>query len=197
MAHILWSDDEYSTTHTLVGGKGANLGRLTRAGFDVPAGFTVTTAAHDVFLGGDLPDRVVAMLSEADPGCTTSLASVCARIREAVLAQEMPASVAESIRAAYAEMAGEPYVAVRSSGTAEDLASASFAGLHDTYLDIRGGQDVVNAVHACWASLFTERATAYRASRGFDHRAARMGVVVQIMVESEAAGGAVHWQPPH
>jgi pyruvate,water dikinase len=168
--------------------KGANLGRLTRAGFVVPAGFTVTTEAHGAFLGGGLLMRLLAVLDEIDPGDPATVAPACARVREAVLEHPMPASVADSIRAAYAGLPGDPYVAVRSSGTAEDLAGASFAGLHDTYLDIRGSEDVVAAVQACWASLFTERATAYRAGHGFDHGVARMGVVVQRMVESEAAG---------
>jgi pyruvate,water dikinase len=189
MADIVWFGEESSTVHGLVGGKGANLGRLTRAGFAVPPGFTVTTEAHGVFLlGGGLLDRMIAVLDEIDPDDPATVAPACARVREAVLEHPMPSAVTDAIRAAYAELSGEPYVAVRSSGTAEDLAGASFAGLHDTYLDIRGADDVVSAVQACWASLFTERATTYRASRGFDHRVARMGVVVQRMVESEAAG---------
>jgi pyruvate,water dikinase len=188
MADIVWFHEDTSTAHDLVGGKGANLGRLTRAGFVVPRGFTVTTEAHGAFLDGGLLMRLLAVLDEIDPGEPATVAPACARVRQAVLEHPMPASVAESIRAAYAVLTGDPYVAVRSSGTAEDLAGASFAGVHDTYLDIRGAEDVVAAVQACWASLFTERATAYRAGHGFDHGVARMGVVVQRMVESESAG---------
>ena len=183
MPDILWFDDPDACVHELVGGKGANLGRLTGAGFVVPPGFTVTTRAHDGFLDGGLLDELLAILEEGG-----ELAARCDRVRDAVLAHPMPPSVADSIRAAYAKLGDEPHVAVRSSGTAEDLAGASFAGLHDTYLDTRGADDVVDAVKRCWASLFTERAVAYRGQHGFDHRVARMGVVVQIMVEADAAG---------
>jgi len=208
VADVVWFHQQSSTVHDLVGGKGANLGRLTRAGFVVPPGFTVTTEAHDAFLAGGLLTRLLTVLDEIDPEDPATVAPACVRVREAVLGHPVPASVADAIRAAYAELTGgltegltgglteapagasggEPYVAVRSSGTAEDLAGASFAGLHDTYLDIRGADDVVDAVRACWASLFTERATAYRAGHGFDHAVARMGVVVQTMVEADAAG---------
>ena len=92
------------------------------------------------------------------------------------------------IAEAYARVRREPYVAVRSSGTAEDLEGTSFAGMHDTYLDVRGAEGVIDAVKRCWASLWTARATAYRADHGFDSSAIGIAVVVQKMVESEVSG---------
>jgi pyruvate,water dikinase len=96
--------------------------------------------------------------------------------------------VAKEITEAYAALGPDPYVAVRSSGTAEDMADASFAGLHDTFLDVKGADSVIDAVKDCWASLWTARATAYRKARGFDHLAVSLPVVVQMMAEADVAG---------
>lgn len=144
------------------GGKGANLGELLHAGFDVPAGFVVTTAAHR------------AALRSAAPGQSEDSVAV-------------PEDVAAGIRLAYAGMGGGR-VAVRSSATAEDLPGAAFAGQQDTYLNITGGDAVVQAVRDCWASLFSERATAYRDRLGIDPASVAMAVVVQAMVQPDSAG---------
>ena len=100
----------------------------------------------------------------------------------------MPADVAKRIRELYSTLGNNSYVAVRSSGTAEDMAEASFAGLHDTYLDVVGADAVIDAVKRCWASMWTARATSYRNALGFDHMQARIAVVVQRMIESEVSG---------
>ncbi|GAB3410722.1 PEP-utilizing enzyme [Flindersiella endophytica] len=156
----------------LVGGKAANLGELTRAGLPVPAGFCLTT--HAYALAAD-----AAGLGEHDAGSPA---------RERLLATEVPAEVAAEVGRAYSELAGDGPVAVRSSATAEDLPFASFAGQHDSYLEVRGLTAVVDAVRRCWASLWTDRAVSYREANGIDHDSVRLAVVVQQMVDSQVAG---------
>ncbi|WP_163506654.1 PEP/pyruvate-binding domain-containing protein [Fodinicola acaciae] len=153
-----------------VGGKAANLGVLTSAGFPVPEGFCVTTEAYA---------RVAPDLDFDAPDLAT-------KARAALLDAEVPPDLADAIRRAYAEIGGP--VAVRSSATAEDLPDASFAGQQDTYLHIIGGDAVIDAVRRCWASLWTDRAVAYRQSNDVDHRSVKLAVVVQKMVEATTAG---------
>lgn len=181
--------DNRATDHDAVGGKAASLGRLTQGGFPIPPGFTVTTAAYSAFIGqAGLSDRIQQLLSQADYSDAERLERLTADIRSAIAEGPMPDEVASAIVAAYRELGGELFVAVRSSGTAEDLAEASFAGLHDTYLDIRGEAALLDAVKRCWSSLWTARATSYRSHGGYEHSRALLAVVVQQMVESEAAG---------
>jgi phosphohistidine swiveling domain-containing protein len=159
-----------------VGGKAANLGELIRAGFDVPPGFCVTTAAYRLAVRGSI----------VEAGDVTDAQSA----RAAVLAAPFPEAVADAVRAAYArlEPGAEGRVAVRSSATAEDLPGASFAGQQDTFLNVAGIDDVLDAVHRCWASLWTDRAVAYRAAQGIDGSVVALAVVVQRMVDAESAG---------
>ncbi|HEX4110208.1 MAG TPA: PEP/pyruvate-binding domain-containing protein [Solirubrobacteraceae bacterium] len=187
-SHVLRFDDEASGTHDLVGGKGANLGRLTHAGFPVPPGFTVTTAGHAAFLAGDgLAAEIDALAAGLDHEHADELERGTAAIRELIVGRELPEAIAGPVREAYATLGDGTYVAVRSSGTAEDLAEASFAGMHDTYLDIVGADGVLDAIKRCWASLWTARAASYRHTKGFDHRGG-IAVVVQTMVPSEVSG---------
>jgi rifampicin phosphotransferase len=165
-----FSDVEQSMV-AAVGGKGAGLGELSRIdGVRVPDGFCVTTDAFRRALDGvDL---------DGDP----------AAIREAIEAAALPEEIAAAILASYARLGDDTPCAVRSSATAEDLPTASFAGQQDSYLDVRGPEAILDGVRCCWASLFTDRAVAYREQNGFDHRAVAMGVVVQRMVAATAAG---------
>ncbi|MDQ4213688.1 PEP/pyruvate-binding domain-containing protein [Microbacterium sp. ASV81] len=156
-----------------VGGKAANLGELIRAGFDVPTGFCITTQAYRLAVRG----------TAVEDGTTTDAPAA----RAAILAAPFPDSVADVLRAAYTRL-GEGPVAVRSSATAEDLPGASFAGQQDTYLGIAGIDDVLDAVQRCWASLWTDRAVAYRAAQGIDGAGVALAVVVQSMVDAESAG---------
>jgi len=191
MPYIARFDHEQATDHDLVGGKGANLGRLTAAGFPVPGGFTVTTEAYDLFLGDKaLRDVITGTLADADYEDAEAMTIATGQIREAILAATAPQVLDSAIREAYAALGGDQQlrVAVRSSGTAEDLAEASFAGMHDTYLDITGSDAVLDAVKRCWASLWTTRATTYRHNQGFDHDEASLAVVIQTMVESAVSG---------
>jgi phosphohistidine swiveling domain-containing protein len=152
-----------------VGGKAANLGELIGAGFPVPPGFAVTTAAYV---------RAATALDLTDPQ----------RAREALASAELPAGVAESVRAAYAGLGVDVPVAVRSSATAEDLPWASFAGQQDTYLNVVGTDAVLDAVRRCWASLWTDRAVSYRETQGIDHGDVQLAVVVPRMVDAQVAG---------
>lgn len=176
----------------LAGGKGANLGELLRAGFRVPDGFVITTAAYAALLQGtDLADRLAVILA-ADGGNTESAESIDrtedgSTIRAAFAATRMPAAVRAEIVAAYRPFAGRP-LAVRSSATAEDLPGAAFAGQQDTYLNVLGEEALLEAVRNCWASLWTDRAMSYRARQGIAPQDVAIAVVVQTMVPADAAG---------
>jgi phosphoenolpyruvate synthase/pyruvate phosphate dikinase len=157
------------------GGKGANLGALLRAGFPVPDGFVVTTAAYDRFVADNgLAERIVSLAG--DPGA----------IGELFVGGTVPGEVSQAITAAYADL-GAGAVAVRSSATAEDLPGASFAGQQETFLNVTGSEAVLAAVRRCWASLWTERAMAYRAARASEGPLS-IAVVIQHMVPAAVSG---------
>jgi len=181
----VWFADPDAIDHARVGGKGANLGRLTQGGFVVPPGFVVPTDAYDAHIES-IKSRVTELLATVDYTDAAQLDTVVAEIRGLITATDMPPAVRGEILAAYASL-GDIFVAVRSSGTAEDLEGASFAGLHDTYLDIKGNDALIDAVKRCWASLWTARAVSYRKSQGFTLFPA-IAIVVQTMVESEVSG---------
>lgn len=153
----------------LAGGKGANLGELIRAGVAVPDGFVLTTEAY----------ALAAAAAGVDPGDPLGA-------RERLIGTPMPAEIWAEVRDAYRALGGP--VAVRSSATAEDLPEASFAGQQDTILDVDGESALLDAVRRCWASLWNERAVAYRATHGVDERGLRLAVVVQRMVPATIAG---------
>ena len=176
----------------LVGGKGANLIVLTAAGFPVPAGFVITSQAYQEFLSSaKWFDAVVAELDFARP---ERLCEQCREIRRRLVGGELPESVRGPIVAALQEM-GSGAFAVRSSSTFEDLAQAAFAGQHDTYLNVRGVERVLDRVRACFASLWEDRAVLYRHHQGFSQMAARMAVVVQRQIDSDVAGVAFSVDP--
>ncbi|MDX8152752.1 PEP/pyruvate-binding domain-containing protein [Patulibacter brassicae] len=181
----VWFADPQATDHDVVGGKGANLGRLVQAGFPVPEGFVVSTRAYDAHVDA-LRDGVRELLDGLPAGDLAALEDAAATIRERIEQAAIPDAVSMPVRAAYAEL-GSGFVAVRSSGTAEDLEGAAFAGQHDTYLDVRGENELLDAVRGAWASLYTARAIDYRRQRGIDPLPS-IAVVVQRMVASEVAG---------
>jgi phosphohistidine swiveling domain-containing protein len=174
----------------LVGGKGANLGLCAGAGLPVPPGFTVTTTGYGTFLTQTGLDRVIgSALAELDFADIASVEDRMADVRAAIVATALPAELLAEIHAGYGTLGAETHVAVRSSGTAEDLAEASFAGLHDTFLHVRGADGVAEAVRRCWASMWTARATIYRHQHGLNDVAKiRMAVVIQEMVDAEVSG---------
>ena len=185
-AVTVWFSDPRSTDLSVVGGKGANLGRLTQSGFLVPPGFVVGTAAYVSHIES-IKARISEVLANVNYGDPNALEESVGRIRALITGVDMPAAIADEISTGYAKLGAELFVAVRSSGTAEDLEGASFAGLHDTYLDIRGNAPLIDAVKRCWASLWTARAVSYRRTRGFSQFPS-IAVVVQTMVESEVSG---------
>jgi rifampicin phosphotransferase len=174
----------------LVGGKGANLGELSRLeGVRVPDGFCVSTAAFERVMAaapalGGLLDRLALLKAEDRP----AIRELSAAIREAIEGIAIPEDIQGAIADFLARLGEREAYAVRSSGTAEDLPGASFAGQQETYLNVIGTPAVLKHVSRCWASLFTERAVAYRLQHGFDHRKVHMAVVVQKMLVPQAAG---------
>ncbi|KRE70295.1 phosphoenolpyruvate synthase [Arthrobacter sp. Soil762] len=178
----------------LVGGKAANLGELLAAGLPVPDGFCLTTEAYRQATAGHahrtdgLLANVHTALQATPDGDLPALAALASRARDLVQNAPVPPEVAAAVEQAYTALGDNVPVAVRSSATAEDLPSASFAGQQDTYLNVVGAAAVVEAVRNCWASLWTDRAVSYRASRGIDPAAVALAVVVQRMVDATAAG---------
>src|SRR5829696_5122250 len=172
----------------VAGGKAANLGELVMAGFPVPAGFCVTTAAYDLVAANAGLEPTLAALAGTQPEDTVRLAELATEARSHLSDASVPEILGRAIAEAYGELGdGEP-VAVRSSATAEDLPQASFAGQQDTYLNVIGVESLLDAVRNCWASLWTDRAVSYRATNGIDPHGVRLAVVVQRMVDASVAG---------
>src|SRR5919107_1165841 len=178
------------TQVAVVGGKGAHLGELARIeGIRVPAGFCVTTDAFQQIMA-DAPsiDDRLDRLARLKPDDREAIRALSAEIRETLEGTAIPGDLAAAITRALARLGLQAAYAVRSSATAEDLPTASFAGQQDTYLNVAGPAAILQHVSRCWASLFTERAVTYRLRNGFDHRKAHMAVVVQQMVFPQASG---------
>jgi rifampicin phosphotransferase len=170
------------------GGKGASLTRMVNAGLPVPGGFHLTTAAYRDFVRENhLQLRIMAALENASVESPASLETASQAIRQLFEDAQIPAEIEMALVDAYAAMQNAP-VAVRSSATAEDLPDASFAGQQDTYLNVRGADALLAAVRACWASLWTPRAIAYRMKNAIDQEAVALAVVVQELVFADAAG---------
>jgi pyruvate,water dikinase len=191
---ILALAEATAATVPVVGGKAANLGELLTAGLPVPDGFCLTTAAYRQATAGHAeggPGLLAAIhhaLKTTNDDDLPALASLAGQARDVILAAPVPPDIAAAVEAAYMALGSDVPVAVRSSATAEDLPSASFAGQQDTYLNVVGAAAVVEAVRECWASLWTDRAVSYRATRGIDPAAVALAVVVQRMVDATAAG---------
>ncbi len=176
----------------IAGGEGANLGELVAAGFNVPPGFVLTTAAYDYFLeNSGIKDTIFELLAKVDASSEASLQDTSQRIRDLFDTVEIPSDLKEEILASYKALfkGKRPgLVAVRSSATAEDLPTASFAGQQDTYLNVESPEDLLDKVRRCWSSLFTPRAIYYRITKGFEHSKVKLAVVVQKMINSEISG---------
>jgi phosphoenolpyruvate synthase/pyruvate phosphate dikinase len=188
--YVLGLDETDQTQGALVGGKGANLGELTRIeGVDVPPGFCATTDAFRRIMAV-VPsiDERLDRLSRLDPDDREAIRALSADIRRAVEGTAIPDDVAAAITRSVTRLGGQAAYAVRSSATAEDLPTASFAGQQDSFLNVVGLAAILRDVSRCLASLFTERAVGYRVRNGFDHRKVQMAVVVQRMVFPRAAG---------
>ena len=185
---IAWFSEVGQGDIALAGGKGANLGEMSRAGMPVPPGFIVTAEAYFEFMRGAGLIRMARDLLEGlDSSDGKQLRQVASQIQENISQCEMPTSLSDEIRRYYREM-GEGLVAVRSSATAEDLPEASFAGQQRTFLNVEGENGVIEAVRGCWASLFEPTAIFYRVQHGFDHLQVGIAVPVQKMVQAKVSG---------
>ena len=195
-AYVLWFDELHREDVDIVGGKSSSLGEMTSStNVPVPYGYATTAHGYRYFMEETgLVERIKAKLEELhDVENSALLRKVTAEVRQMIMDEEMPAPLAEAIRKGYEELAqkvGEenPFVAVRSSATAEDLPDASFAGQQDTYLNVRGADMIIAKVKECYASTFTDRATYYRVKQGFDHMTVALSAAIQMMVYSKAAG---------
>ena len=193
---LLWFEQLEREDVAIVGGKSSSLGEMTaKVDVPVPYGFATTAHAYRYFFEkSGLDNEVRELVGElTDVEDSALLRDVCARIRQAILDKEMPQDLQDAIAAAYEELGkkmniDQPYVAVRSSATAEDLPDASFAGQQDTYLNVQGAETIIAKVKECYASCFTDRAVYYREKQGFDHLDVALSAAVQMMVFSKAAG---------
>lgn len=172
-----------------VGGKGASLGELQRAGVRVPPGFVVTTAAFEEHLeAADADGSIRRTIRQLDPDDLSAMTTATAQVRLRIESAAMPVAVLSAVAAALRELGETEPVAVRSSATSEDAEDASFAGLQDTYLWVRGTDAVIDHVRRCWASLYSVESVTYRLRRNIPEEGVAMGVVVQRMVDSGTSG---------
>jgi rifampicin phosphotransferase len=197
MKFIRWFHEIQSADVDLVGGKGANLGEMTQAELPVPPGFCLTAGAYRQFIDHHELEHAIRMILDGiDLQDADDLEASCGFIRDLINENPIPEAMQLEILESYRllgqqlglqERAAFP-VAVRSSATAEDLPTASFAGQQDTYLNVCGEESLLANVKSCWASLWTTRAVTYRTRQGFDHHKVYLAVVVQAMIPSEVAG---------
>ncbi len=194
--HILWFDELSKEDIPLVGGKNANLGEMLRAKIPVPPGFAITAQAYQEFITKTgIAAKIYKTIGETvtDPDNPKQYEEASKKIRGIIESTAMPTDIEKAIRAAYQDLdektgTAEAFVAVRSSATAEDLPGASFAGQQETYLNVKGADELVEKTVKCWSSLFTPRAIFYRDQKGFKHEQVLISVGVQIMVNAKAAG---------
>jgi len=191
---IRWFEQLSGGDTDQVGGKGANLGELVSFGMPVPPGFVLTANAFRQFLAeAGLRTTLIERLASLDVDDTDALQQASAELQRWVATAPIPNSVREAARQAYAELgtrcqAAQPFVAVRSSATAEDMPGTSFAGMNETFLNVRGEEALLEAIRGCWVSLYSPRVLFYRRKQGIPEEKIAIAVVVQAMVDSQAAG---------
>jgi len=198
MRYVVWLSEINKESIEIAGGKGANLAEMYNIGLPVPPAFIVTSNAYSKFLEyNELKEKIFDLLSDLDYENTEELEKRTKKIREMIVNSEIPDDIEEEIIEAYETLSmsdvnffiKEPcFVAVRSSATAEDLLSASFAGQQETFLNVKGNSSLLEAIKKCWASLFTARATYYRHKKGFSHEKTLIAVIVQKMINAEKSG---------
>lgn len=189
-SYILDFQEIDKTKLAMVGGKGANLGELSRiVGIQVPEGFCVTTAAYKVIIENNKEfNSLLDQLSLLKADNRKGISEISAKIRNVIEGIDIPADIDQEITGSLAQLGDHNAYAVRSSATAEDLPTASFAGQQDTYLNIIGKEAILRHISKCWASLFTDRAVTYRIQNNFGHHKVQLSVVIQKMLFPEAAG---------
>ncbi len=193
---VLWFEDVRNTDVPLVGGKNASLGEMINAGLPVPPGFAVTAYSYEKYIQEkSIAEKIYKIISETvtDLNDPKQYDTASKKIRELIEKTPMPKQIETAVRTAYKELnqrleLEDTFVAVRSSATAEDLPDASFAGQQETYLNVKGADDLIDKVRKCWSSLFTPRAIFYRNEKGFPHEKVFISVGVQKMVNSGCAG---------
>ena len=197
---VLWFDRIGIEDTSLVGGKNASLGEmysnLKTDGIKIPNGFTVTSFSYNYFIDFNrLKEKIFKILKGIDAKDVKSLKSGGKQIRELILKGNFPPDLQEKIADSYELLKGKdkinPDVAVRSSATAEDLVGASFAGQQETYLNVRGKDELMGAIRKCFASLFTDRAISYRQDKGFNRFEIALSVGIQKMVRSDLGSSGV------
>ena len=183
----------------LVGGKSANLGEMTRAGFPVPPGFSLTSTAYQKVIDyNHLEDDIRRLLKGLDVHDSKKLQSTSKKVRSLILKADIPPELTKQIFSHYRKLGtskNPALVAVRSSATAEDLPEASFAGQQESFLNIKGEANLIQAIRSAWASLFTARTIFYRATKGFDHFKVKLAVPIQLMIQSDISGVAFSVNP--
>ena len=193
---ILWFEELRKTDVPLVGGKNASLGEMTNAKIPVPPGFAITAYAYKVFITKtDIAEKIYKIIADTvtDVNDPKQYEAASKKIRKLIELTKMPKELEKEIRSAYKTLCDKTkianmYVAVRSSATAEDLPDASFAGQQETFLNVRGANELLKNTIKCWSSLFTPRAIFYRTEKGFKHEDVLISVGVQKMVNSKSAG---------
>jgi len=193
---VLWFETVRNTDVPIVGGKNASLGEMINAGLPVPPGFAVTAYSYEKFIEGTrIAEKIYQIIKETvtDPNDPKQYDTASKKIRELINRTSMPKDVENAVKSAYKTLCkklnlNDAFVAVRSSATAEDLPDASFAGQQETFLNVKGADDLLDKVVKCWSSLFTPRAIFYRNEKGFAHEKVFISVGVQKMVNSRAAG---------
>lgn len=187
--YVLWFHEIDKDDVAKVGGKGANLGEMTQAGFPVPEGFVVTSAAYKHMIEvNNLEDKIKAVLKGLNVEDATALNRASKQVIDLIEKSPFPEEIEEQVFKAYDKLGSTTWVAVRSSATAEDLPQASFAGQQETYLNVRGDASVIVHIRKAWASLFEPRAIYYRVQQKFDHFKVALAVPVQRMVQSDVSG---------
>jgi pyruvate,water dikinase len=193
---VLWFEDLRNVDVSIVGGKNASLGEMISSGLPVPPGFAVTAFSYERFIQEKkIAEQIYNIIKETitNPNDPRQYDTASKKIRELIEKTPMPKDMENAIRTAYRELnkrldLKDTFVAVRSSATAEDLPDASFAGQQETYLNVKGEDDLIDKVVKCWSSLFTPRAIFYRNEKGFPHEKVFISVGVQKMVNSRCAG---------
>ena len=193
---VLWFEEVRNSDVSIVGGKNASLGEMINSGLPVPPGFAVTAFSYERYIQEKkIAEQIYKIITETvtNPNDPKQYDTASKKIRELIEKTDMPKDIETAIRTAYKELnkrleLKDTFVAVRSSATAEDLPDASFAGQQETYLNVKGSDDLIDKVRKCWSSLFTPRAIFYRNEKGFPHEKVFISVGVQKMVNSGCAG---------
>jgi len=199
MDAVVWLEEVGKNDLSVVGGKGASLGEMINIGVPVPGGFAVTAQAFRDFLNRAGIAKKLFEALKVDVNQESELHRAEETAKKLIMGAKVPKDIENAIKSRYEELCNregeQVFVAVRSSATAEDLPDASFAGQQETYLNMRGAEDVFNAVRRCWASLYGARAIFYRVEQGFEHDKVNLSAIVQKMVDSEKSGVMFSSQP--